>query len=255
MSFAGQREPSLPSRFVSFNVQWGGGDEPTGTSRILAIARALERHEPDVVALTEYVPRISGGIIDRLGEAGYVSQALTTPRHPYGGVAILSRWPLESFVLPSDLTPFAHRVLPVRIPALSTTLVGLYAPYQQPADEFWRVTLTWLATIRDDRVLVMGDLNTGASEVDMRNKAFFCSQHFARFPDAGYSDLWRRQHGSEAREYTWFHETGSGFRIDHALATAAFTDTVGDCRYSHSERDPAVSDHSLMIVDAWCRDD
>ena len=56
--------------------------------------------------------------------------------------------------------------------------------------------------------LIIGDFNTGLHRQDEAGATFVCTNRFERLPEIGLSDLWRRSHGPNAREYTWTSPQG-----------------------------------------------
>ncbi len=118
-----------------------------------------------------------------------------------------------------------------------------------------------------DHVLVVGDLNVGHTERDIRNwkgnlkKAGFLPEervYFDRFfgDGIGYVDVHRALAGDVDGPYTWWSWRGqafdndTGWRIDYHLATAdlaaAAVDAVVDRAPSWDTR---FSDHAPLVVD------
>lgn len=129
--------------------------------------------------------------------------------------------------------------------------------------------------------LVMGDLNVGHRELDIRNwkgnvkKAGFLPReraYFDRFFGAagapvtgvdgsvgiglGWVDVGRRFHGDVDGPYTWWSMRGrafdndAGWRIDYHLATPALGERVTDYRVVRAPSwDTRWSDHSPVVAD------
>ena len=129
--------------------------------------------------------------------------------------------------------------------------------------------------------LVMGDLNVGHRELDIRNwkgnvkKAGFLPReraYFDRFfgeegaevtgadgsrgPGLGWVDIGRRFHGDVDGPYTWWSMRGrafdndAGWRIDYHLATPELGDRVVDYRVVRAPSwDTRWSDHSPVVAD------
>jgi exonuclease III len=78
-----------------------------------------------------------------------------------------------------------------------------------------------------------------------------CADDFSNLgARSNLTDLWRRTHGPDAREWSW-RTRAKGFRIDHAFANSAFVRRYAPtCRYDHGPRERAFSDHSAIIVEA-----
>jgi exodeoxyribonuclease III len=118
---------------------------------------------------------------------------------------------------------------------------------------FWAALLAACATRVGQSFLLLGDFNTGLHGMDEVGRTFYCVEHFARLSALGWTDVWRQFHGEKV-EFTWYPilkggRVGNGFRLDHAFATPSLLARLTDCRYSHSERESKISDHSLMIVE------
>ena len=97
--------------------------------------------------------------------------------------------------------------------------------------------------------MLVGDLNTGRHLMDEAGSSFFCADAFETLTSGGWVDAWRRQHGDDAREFSWYSTAGNGFRIDHCLVSPGLVDRVGDVRYLHGVREEKVSDHSMLVVE------
>lgn len=129
--------------------------------------------------------------------------------------------------------------------------------------------------------LVMGDLNVGHRELDIRNwkgnvkKAGFLPRERAYFdrilgeagaavtgvdgstgPGLGWIDVGRRASGEVEGPYTWWSMRGrafdndTGWRIDYHLATPALAERASDYRvFRAASWDTRWSDHAPVIVD------
>ena len=230
-------------RVLSWNIHSGGKKQSA------AIADAISRHAPDVVALTEYRPKASADLCERLHDAGWIHPQLTRANPLTGGVAVLSREPLCD--AREDLPSFAGRMLTVRSASLGATLVVLYGPLRRESfADYWTGALETLEGMTHEPVLVVGDLNTGEPLLDGPSKRLLCSNYFAEITSMGYADLWRRQHGADRREYTWYGRVNP-YRIDHAFGSVAIVPRVKSCHYSHTQRERGISDHSVMLIELF----
>ena len=129
--------------------------------------------------------------------------------------------------------------------------------------------------------LIMGDLNVGHRELDIRNwkgnvkKAGFLPReraYFDRFfaeagaqvtaadgstgTGLGWVDVGRRFHGDVDGPYTWWSSRGkafdndTGWRIDYQLITRALSERVTDYRVVRAPSwDTRWSDHAPVIAD------
>jgi exonuclease III len=230
---------------ISWNIQWGGG------SRLDAIASVLEDRSPDVIVLGEYVRGATEPLIKRLARSGWCYEALSDPPERRGGVAIVSRIPLEQRPTPEAMTE-RFRYIGVGVPAVGLELRGIYAPLQgDPYGEFWEALLASLSDETDSPVLLVGDLNACHPGVDTPARSLFSARYFKRLPAAGYVDLWRAGNDSTAEMCTWEGRTHP-YRLDHAFGTPALAGRVVSCSYDHTVRERGLSDHSLLTVRVDC---
>lgn len=117
----------------------------------------------------------------------------------------------------------------------------------------------------DRRAVVLGDLNVGHTELDIKNwkgnltRAGFLPEeraYFDRWFADGWVDVGRRHAGEVPGPYTWWSWRGksfdidSGWRIDYQLASPALAASVVsyavDRAPSYAER---WSDHAAVVVD------
>lgn len=134
---------------------------------------------------------------------------------------------------------------------------------------------------RSPLALVMGDLNVGHRELDIRNwrgnrrKSGFLPReraYFDRFfgergveiecvdgstgTGLGWVDVGRRVHGEVDGPYTWWSMRGrafdndTGWRIDYHVATPALAETVTSYRVDRADSwDTRWSDHAPVVVE------
>lgn len=230
-------------RILSWNIKWGG------QNRVRPIGNAISERDPDVVVLTEYQPRGSAPLLGELAADGWRYHVLTSPAGRLGGVAIVSRLPLVPKPLPTSMEQFATRYVSALVLDAGVEIRGMYGLLKrEPHAAFWNALLGTLASDTNGNVLLTGDFNTGKSKIDTPVDDFFCSDYFCTLPQRGFVDLWRKQHGEDAREYTW-RGSKNPYRLDHAFGSASVADRLLACEYSHKERELGISDHSLMSTD------
>ncbi|MDO5750242.1 MAG: exodeoxyribonuclease III [Rothia sp. (in: high G+C Gram-positive bacteria)] len=117
-----------------------------------------------------------------------------------------------------------------------------------------------------DHVLIVGDLNVGHTELDIKNwkanqkRAGFLPEERAYFDkffgEIGYVDVARSLAGEVPGPYTWWSYRGqafdnnAGWRIDYQMATPALaalaSNATVDRAASYDER---FSDHAPLVVD------
>lgn len=227
-------------KVLAWNIQSGGG------RRIGRIVEAIARHNPDVAVISEFKHGSSGHEL----AAGLSRQGLSHHSPPadesgMNTVFIASRLPIHS-VTRFPNPEVARHLLQVEIAGLR--IIGCYFPQKNEKKPVFDRLLTMMKE-SDGPCLVTGDLNTGRNPEDSEGAPFYCADYFGAFEPLGFHDLWVRQHGKK-REFTWYHTSGNGMRIDHALGSRSLLPRVADVSYSHAERtvSPRVSDHSVMLV-------
>jgi exonuclease III len=212
------------------------------------IVDAIIQHDPRVVVLTEYRPS-STPLLESLKQAGFTYSALSKPKSRIGGVAILSKLAIRDESVAEQMGSFESRLLTVEIPEAGLRVCGIYGPLRGEAfDDCWQSALDVLRGRTHEPLLVAGDFNTGEPLRDAPQRAFLGSNYFAELGQMGYVDLWRRQHGADVKEPTWYGRA-NGYRIDHAFATSTLLPRIRHCDYSHAERQEKISDHSPIIVE------
>jgi exonuclease III len=233
-------------KLFAWNVRQGGA------RRAGAILAVIGRHAPDILVLTELRPR-STGLLAALAAQGWLHQVTGIAVNPVASVGIVSRDPILQLAPAAPAAVLPGRWLEVTVPAQGLTIAGAYGPLPREAyRSFWSAVLNTVRCARADYVLA-GDLNTGQSLCDVPNAPFFCSNYFMALQAAGLVDLWR-QRNPNAREYSWYSclpggAVGSGFRLDHVLASPNLVSRVVSCSYDHATRQTEASDHAPICVE------
>ena len=155
------------------------------------------------------------------------------------------------------------------------TLVSAYVhsgevdtPKQADKYRFMDAMLTRLPQLAEgsDHVLVVGDLNVGHTERDIKNwkgnvkNAGFLPQERAYFDkffgDVGYVDVARSLAGDVPGPYTWWSyrgkafDTDAGWRIDYHMATPGLAARAGSATVDRAASyDVRFSDHAPLVVD------
>ena len=141
-------------------------------------------------------------------------------------------------------------------------------PRQEHKMRFLQDMLDYLPRLaqRTDHVLIMGDLNVGHTELDIKNwkgnvknsgflpeeRAYFDSF----FGEAGYVDVARRLAGEVEGPYTWWSYRGkafdndTGWRIDYHMATPGLAERAVNPRVDRAaDYSLRWSDHAPLVVD------
>ncbi len=229
-------------RIVSLNIRHGGG------KRQRALAEWLIDTRADFFVLTEW--RESSAILGtELASAGYKQALALREGARANGVAVFCR----EQIVPNRVTPSdAQRGELLLAGTMNLTVLAAYFPQSKAKAAFFQ-RCAELAAKETVPMLLIGDLNTGSNlrDIEPGGARFHCEQEFIDLTLVhGMTDLWRKQHGDDAREWTW-RSSKNGFRIDHAFANRAFLDAYpkATCRLDHSPRETRISDHSALVVD------
>jgi len=229
----------------------------------LLIVKALAEYDPDVIILIEYRTKSSAAIQKDLFGKGWVHIDSTRPERSDNGICVLSRIPFDRHGASLAPAENAIRWLDINFPSQGLGLGILYVPGSTSGSRslprghvkrrFWDAVLSAAEARINQPFMFVGDFNTGLHWVDEREKTFFSADQFERLSTTGWVDSWRYFHG-ERLEPTWYSVLkggvrGNPFRIDHAFVSPVLLPRLRDCRYSHSEREENISDHSILLVE------
>jgi exonuclease III len=154
--------------------------------------------------------------------------------------------PLENAArwLDVDVLPFGFGIGALHIP----TALGRLEPNGCSKQRFWTALIEAARERINEPFIFVGDLNTGLRGIDERGRSFICDKEFKQMTALGWTDAWRRFHGTEF-EPSWVSNQGNAFRLDHAFVSPALLARLVSCDYSHSEREAGLSDHSILLVE------
>jgi exonuclease III len=228
-------------RILTLNICHGGG------SRVPAICTSIARHNADILVLTEFREGRSGRAVrERLAAEGWIHQTTIDPPPKTNGVVIASRIPFGMTTRLSTSGLEQWRAIECQFDRFD--LLGVYVPLGSSKPTFWNALNTVARHNRDRNYLILGDFNTGRHLIDEAGTTFLCEKSFRELEELGFIDAWRSLH-PEAREYSWFSRAANGFRLDHCFLAPSLVTRFISARYSHTEREQRVSDHSALIVD------
>ena len=247
-------------RLVTWNIRGGGG------AGAASIAEVLNLLDADVAVLTETTAKRTPELSAALSAGGWLHVEATSPPANEYGALVASRAPTRRVPL-DDQGPAAHRALLVAIDRHALMVAGCYMPLPASGGrgstlqvDFWR----WLTETLDHRqheaLVVAGDWNTCAA-VDGAGRDLPCADHLIGLQQRGWRSAFRVAQPM-ARARSWWHHTGSGFRIDDAFVSPGFRGAVRGAEYVTSvgrhilawDREGArpsstLSDHAALIVD------
>jgi exodeoxyribonuclease-3 len=224
-------------RILNFNIRFGG------EKRTSKIVDYLMSNDFDMIVLTEFIKNDNGKeIISKLVDKGYKTQ----PSNENGdlGSFIASR---EPFVVKT----VEDRWVEIYIPTMDLYVLGVYVPDQLGFEKnsFWKKILDYAEKNVDKKVLITGDFNSCTKE-DSANKTEYNAKDLIKLEELGYIDLWKYNATDDCKGYTWFHHSGTGFRLDYAFVSHELALTLEDVSvYSDSQiREAKISDHSPLVV-------
>ena len=231
----------------------------------------LKEREPDVLLMqelkgTEFPADVFKGL-------GYDSVAVT--QKAYNGVAILSRFPIETIntTLAGDEQDSHARFLEATIEGIR--VVNIYLPNGNPVGtEKFAYKLAWMDRLHKEMTawrkdglprVVGGDFNVIPEDIDCHkpaswiHDALFQPEPRARYRallDLGYTDAFRSLHEGETGQFTFWDyfrqafEHNRGIRIDHFLLSPDMADRLQSCVIDKGPRaQPKPSDHTPIIVE------
>lgn len=247
------------------------------------MAEWLEPREVDILCLQEV--RAPDAIVrELLGEGWYILHAEAEAKGR-AGVAIASRTePLQTragigddyFATAGRWVEADYIVRNAAGEASQLTVASAYVhsgeagtPKQDDKFRFLDVMVDRLPELakHSDHALVVGDLNVGHTELDIKNwkgnvkRAGFLPEeraYFDRFfgEDIGWKDVHRGLAGTVDGPYTWWSQRGqafdndTGWRIDYQLATPALAASVTGYAVDRAAAyDQRWSDHTPVVVD------
>ena len=263
----------MPTKIVSVNVNGVRAAFRNG------MADWLAKTQPDIVALQEVRAETEDlvRLFEETGDWHILHDAATAKGR--AGVAILSKVkPLESrkeFGPKSFDSAGRWLEADFKIGGKKITVISVYVhsgevdtPKQVEKYKFLEAMKKRMKELKatGEMVLVMGDLNVGHTELDIKNwkgnlkNAGFLPEERAYFDEfmnvQGWIDLGRQFHPNVPGPYTWWSNRGqafttdTGWRIDYQLATPKLAKLAAgyavDRAASYEER---WSDHAPVVVD------
>jgi exodeoxyribonuclease-3 len=234
-------------KILTWNIRQGGSK-----ARLPQIIDTLTKHSADVIVLTEFWGGGKGECINsKLREAGYYYQVSSNPDEKVNGILIASKQQIERLPSPGKHQRIKERWLEVSLPRSGLYILGIHIPTKHSElhskKEFWQEFKQYAHERLETKTIIIGDFNTGLEE-DAEGAPLYCREDMQAVLDIGWIDCWRYTHGS-FKQYTWYSNTGNGFRIDHALISPYLKERLLESYFSHSERLQKISDHSLLSVE------
>ena len=267
------------TRIISFNVNGL-------RARLHQLQAIIDQHAPDIIGLQEIKVSNEEFPVDAIIDMGYTVDFHGQKGHY--GVALLSKVPATAIIrgFPTDNEDSQCRMIhgEYRVNDKTLHVINGYFPQGEgrahptkfPAKEKFYADLT--AYLGDsfnsnDRVIVMGDMNVAAEDIDVGIKpenakrwlktgksAFLPEERewLATLQSWGLTDTFRSMNAQDDRSYSWFdyrsrgfeQEPKSGLRIDLILASAAAMDELATTGIDFAARAfEKPSDHCPIWAD------
>ncbi len=214
----------------------------------------LETSGADIVALQEV--RAFPAQLDEATRApgGWHTHFAPAQRPGYSGVAIYSRTPPDKVETSLGEPRFDAEGRYIQAHFGRLVVVGVYFPKGSGKDRdnsrvpyklaFYQAVFQRIEQLRRrGPVYVVGDYNTAHEPIDLarpagnkKSSGFLPEERaeVSRWLDAGWVDVFRKQHPDEAGHYTWWRQWGEarqnnvGWRIDYVLASPGAARVVSD---------------------------
>ena len=222
-------------KLLALNIRQGGG------TRIDSICSYLIAQDCDALVISEFRRNTPGDqLIEALRQAGFSHIHHNNTDSKQNTVMLATKQ--ASNLLKIDGCSNEWSLIGISWAGLQ--LVGTYFPQRKDKAGVFNT----LETIASSDLLAIGDFNTGSNVLDSEGAKFHCADQFVNLANVTLTDLWRTHNGELAKEYSWYSNTGNGFRIDHALAGVKATSRCVACYYDHSTRN-TLTDHSALVVE------
>lgn len=226
-------------KILSWNIRSGGGRRLHHiTGNILAL-------EPDVFVATEFRGGKSSVALNNALGGIYPYSAIAENERPNkNSVAVFSK---EKFTrLPCNCSKKdRHRFVAVSLSGIK--IIGVYFAQGMEKKSQFDYLIKDAQRNGTKSKIIIGDLNTGNSDIDSEYSGFYCEDDFILLTEL-YSDAYRYKNGQK-RVYSWWSNRGYGYRIDHCLCDASISNKIKKCYYMKKWKDSGASDHAPLIVE------
>jgi exonuclease III len=238
-------------KIQTWNIRHGGKK-----TEINNIIKSMKEHDADTIVITEFRNNCNGiNIQSEMKASGWAYQYSTLPPENQNGILVLSKLELVMNYPDYPLPKAQHRWIDLSFKHVNLSIIGIHIPgYKDKWDkkDFWTSLIQFSKLNTKKNYVIIGDFNTGL-ELDCEGAMFKYKEFMEELISIGWIDSWRSQHGDK-REYTWYSNTGNGFRIDYAFLSRNMEDRLVNVYHSHQERINKYSDHSSLLVEVETND-
>ncbi len=231
-------------KILTWNIKHGGTK-----SKLNNIINNLVGYNADLIVLTEYREEKGQVIKDRLGNQGWTHHVSSSPMEKTNGILFLSKVPIVQLVPNYTLPQPKQRWLEVYVKEQDFTVLGIHIPGagdKWGKEDFWKCVIQYAERKLSERVLIIGDFNTGL-KIDAEGTPFKFKEYMERLIELGWTDSWRYFH-LKRQEYTWYSSAQNGFRLDYAFLSPKLMSDFLSAYHSHEERVQKLSDHSSLVI-------
>lgn len=241
-------------------------------SRLDALLKWVELHQPDILAIQETKVQDSDFPLPAFNGTGY--EVTFRGQKKYNGVAVLSKAKPDEILLTLKQDPTDQaRFQKIRFGDL--ILINTYIPQgMAPDSEKFQYKLNWFSWLRehlekhhtpDEKIVWVGDFNVAREDIDVHDpkrlwgSVCFCQEvqnALSSIVDWGFSDIFRQFH-PEPDQYTfWDYRVPNGFkrnlgwRLDYIMTTPVLAQKCNDCQIDKEPRGwNRPSDHTFLVAD------
>lgn len=254
------------TRFLTWNIQSGGG------SRVPQMMREVDLLAPEILAFTEVKSSNLAMLTNALEASGFDHIETPCPEKEVNSVLLASKIPFDA--VKEEITHDQERWASVYIPSLDLRVLCVHIPGapdhkfdsegrgmsgQKRKELLWYEVTRYATAHKDERVVIMGDLNTGLNEIDKtpNGTPFKLSENIRILRmDGKYVDTWRHLN-PKTRDYTWFTTRDgkdfNGFRLDYIWVSSPLRESIRSAQHIHHVRgkvsDGKLSDHAIVVAD------
>lgn len=229
-------------KILSWNIQSGG------SSRLHLIIERILKLAPDIFIATEFRANKSGASLNNALIGLYPYHANVESESPnINSVAIFSK---EKFTRITCRCAKEDRHRFISINLNSIKIIGVYFAQGMAKQSQFNYLIKDAQRNGTKNKIIIGDLNTGDSEMDSGNKniGFYCEDDFKKLATQFYSDAYRYKNGQK-RDYSWWSNNGYGYRIDHCLCDTSLLKKMTKCYYISKWKADGASDHAPLIIE------
>ena len=225
-------------KIITLNIRHGGG------SRINLILLYLNKFiDWDIIVLTEFRLNKNSNVLFKFFEENQFNVAFHKIDSRSNSVLVASKIKAEVNTT-EELKEHEHRIIYQTFDQFR--LMGCYFPQKNEKAKVFDYIIDQIKN-SSLGLITIGDFNTGKHLIDEKGSSFYCSEYLHSLEQNRMVDAYRKVHGN-VTEYSWYSNSGNGFRIDHIFISESLEYAIEECGYDHHPRELKISDHSAMFL-------